>query len=95
MKKEQIFERIQNMSPEELSQLVCEALDESSISYDTGISEITFVKLAPLPDLFYFSLQSQEPKEEYRYKQCNAVRSSLILLSNCQNYSVAINLGVA
>ena len=45
MRKENIFNRINQMSAEELSSLVCEALDESGIPYKIGVSNIKFPKL--------------------------------------------------
>lgn len=96
MKKEELFERIENMSPEELSRLFCEALDESDIPYETGVSRIAFVKLEPLRDMFYFSFQNYTPKTGgYSYEQRNTVLPAIIGTSNFQNYNVEKNVGAA
>ena len=70
MNDKQIFDMIDTMDPAILSQLFCEALDESGIEYQIGDTDIVFPNLVPVQRFSLYAVSfSDDANREYRYEK--------------------------
>lgn len=69
MNDKQIFEMIDTMDPALLSQLFCEALDESGIEYQIGETNIVFPNLMPVQKFSLYTMSfADNANPEYCYE---------------------------
>jgi len=70
MNDKQLFDMIDSMDPEMLSQLLCEALDESGIEYQMGVTDIVFPELVPVQKFALYTMSfAEDANKGYRYEK--------------------------